>query len=109
MFQWLLLVVAAGGVASLARGRGGSPILFGAATVVAFVAGALFGPIFGSTVIELVLPWMLVATVAVIARFMLGAGRPKPDGMWSCPECKMVNEASYIVCEACQRPWSAEA
>jgi hypothetical protein len=107
MFEWMLLIVAASGIGALARGRGGRPLVHSALTIGAFLAGlgmALpFGP---DSAFQFVFPWAGVGLVALFTRFALGAGRPKPDGIWSCPQCKMLNESSYIVCQACQRPWS---
>jgi hypothetical protein len=42
-------------------------------------------------------------------RFVIGAGRPKPDSKWSCSNCNYLNNASSIICEACQQPWQAKA
>lgn len=107
MFQWLLLAIAVTGVASLARGRGGKPLFWGALTIVAFVLGAVVAHSFGpESVMQLVLPWVFVGVVASNVRFVVGASRAKPDSIWSCPNCNMVNESSYVVCQACQRPWT---
>jgi hypothetical protein len=110
MFQWLLLAVAVTGIASLARGRGGDPTFFGAVAACAFIAGAAVARTLGpESVLSLFLPWAMVGIVALYVRFAVGAGKPKPDSMWSCPDCNMVNESNYVVCQACQRPWSPAA
>lgn len=107
MFQWVLLAMAVAGIAALARGRGGSPTMYGVIIVVAFEGGAIIGHSFGpESVLTLIMPWVFVGLVALHVRFILGAGRPKPYSMWSCPQCNMVNESNYVVCQACQRPWS---
>ena len=107
MFEILVLVVVCSGIASLARGRGGNPVMFGVAAAVSYVIGvAISRRYFAGDVISFVLPWALVGLVALQVRFILGAGRAKPDSMWSCPDCNMVNESSYVVCQACSRPWT---
>src|ERR1051325_5175099 len=107
MFELILLAAAVAGIASLARGRGGNPLVWGSIAVASFVIGTLAGRQFwAGTVAQVFLPWALVGLVALEVRFILGAGRPKPDSMWSCPDCSMVNESNYVVCQACRRPWS---
>jgi hypothetical protein len=108
MFVWILFAAAVLGIASLARGRGGNPAVFAAAAIVAFFVGMYAAKLFGpESVMQLVLPWALLGLVAFNARFILGARRPKPDSMWSCPNCRTVNESHFVVCEACQQPWAA--
>ena len=41
----------------------------------------------------------------MLLRFVVGIGKPKPDGRWNCANCNYLNNASSIVCEACQQPW----
>jgi len=107
MWVFVFLTACALGIAALARGRGGNPTLFGSLVVAGYFLGWIAGQSFGTeSVIPLVLPWAMVGLVAFATRFILGAGKPKPDSMWSCPNCNMVNESSYVVCQACQRPWT---
>jgi hypothetical protein len=107
LFQGLLFIVALGGIEALARGRGGYPGLWGAIGVVAYFVGLFAAPYLGlQSGAQLIPAWGLLAVVAIIVRFVVGARKPQPDGMWSCPNCHMVNEASYVVCQACARPWS---
>ena len=106
MFQIILLIMATGGIASRARGRGGHPVVFGALTVVSYLLGEFLARFFGpDSVMQMVLPWLLVGLLAFQVRFILGAGRPKPDSMWACRNCDTVNESNYVVCQACRRPW----
>ena len=107
MLQIGVLIVVAFGIAGLSRGRGAkTPWVFGAAAIIAFVIGSFLVPLVGrESVVGFLLPWLCVGFVASMTRFTLGAGRSKPDSMWSCPYCHMVNESSYVVCQACSRPW----
>src|SRR5437868_576539 len=107
MLNGLLLVVALVGIEALARGRGADPGVWGAIGVVGLAAGFLAGRMVGGrdSIEQFFFPWVLVGVVAVVVRFVVGARKPQPDGMWSCPNCHMVNEASYVVCQACQEPW----
>jgi hypothetical protein len=47
-----------------------------------------------------------VAIIAFCARFLLGMGHAKPDGMWSCKNCTYLNKQYAVICEACQQPYS---
>jgi hypothetical protein len=110
MFELILLAAAIAGIASLARGRGGNPWFFGILAgggwlVGTVIARLVFGP---QSVAIFVIPWAFVGLAAFNARFVLGATRPKPDGMWTCPDCHTLNDSSYVVCEACQRPWAPD-
>jgi hypothetical protein len=46
--------------------------------------------------------------MAFCTRFLLGIGRAKPSGMWSCPNCKYLNQHYAVVCEACSQPYAAK-
>jgi hypothetical protein len=95
------------GIEALARGRGAYPGLWGSIGVLAFCGSLFVAPYFGlAPGAQFVLAWVLLGVVAFVVRFVVGARKPQPDGMWSCPNCHMVNEASYVVCQACARPWS---
>ena len=107
MFELLLLAAAVGGIVSLARGRGGNPIVWGCVAVGSYVAGVVIGNfLWPNPLVRTFLPWVLVGVTAFEVRFIVGAGRPKPDSMWSCPDCNMVNDSNYVICQACKRPWS---
>src|SRR5258706_13164015 len=107
LLNGLLFIVALAGIEALARGRGAYPGIWGVAGVLAFAAGFMTGRVVGGrdSLEQFLFPWILVGVVAFILRFVVGARELQPDGMWSCPNCHMVNEASYIVCQACQEPW----
>lgn len=112
MLEIAFLMIATGGVAAYARGRGGNPWLWGSVAITGYV------------VVEYILPpivrvtpesdtalmflwggfaWMGV--VALCARFVLGSGKKQASSMWTCPNCKYLNQRYAVICEACQRPY----
>jgi hypothetical protein len=36
----------------------------------------------------------------------LGRSLEKPSGMWSCKNCKYLNQHYSVICEACQQPYA---
>jgi ABC-type Na+ efflux pump permease subunit len=122
MFEIVLLIAATSGIASFARGRGGNPWIWGAMTVagyflVPFLVGFL-ATIFGANPAHLkedaqvlffisAIAW--VAALAFCARFLLGRKYANPGGMWSCPNCKYLNQPYAVICEACRQPYEAKA
>ena len=107
------LIIVVGGIATLARGRGANPILMGAIAVAGWILIETGGFYFQNFLPEedrvfvTVAAWAWIAVVAGFVRFVVGAGRPKPDGKWSCSNCNYLNNASHVICEACQQPWRA--
>ena len=122
MFEIVLLVVATSGIASFARGRGGNPWLWGAMTVVGYFAVpflvAFVAAMFGvnpshlkedAQVLFFISAIAWVAVLAFCARFLLGRKYANPGGMWSCPNCKYLNQPYAVICEACRQPYQAKA
>jgi hypothetical protein len=110
MFEILGLLIVVGGIATLARGRGANPVLMGAIAVAGWILieyGGLFFIRAEDRLFLTVAAWAWIAVVAGFVRFVVGAGRPKPDGKWSCSNCSYLNNASSVICEACQQPWRA--
>jgi hypothetical protein len=109
MLEIIGLVVAVTGIAALARGRGASPVIAGTAAVAGWVLIEYGGAILlrQNPYPLMIAAWAWVALVAGFVRFVVGAGRPKPDGKWNCSNCRYLNNASSVVCEACQQPWQA--
>jgi hypothetical protein len=109
MIEIIVLVIAVTGIAALARGRGASPVVMGTAAVAGWVlieyGGFFLLPRGTSPFVLMPIAWVWIALVAGYVRFIVGAGRPKPDGKWSCSQCRYLNNASSIICEACQQPW----
>lgn len=108
MIEILGLLIAVGGIVTLARGRGASPVLAGAAAIAGWILIEIVGGLFASEDARLWLmvgAWAWIGAVAVFVRFAVGAGRPKPDGKWSCSDCHYLNNSSSIVCEACGHAW----
>ena len=105
------LFIVVGGIATLARGRGANPVLMGAIAVAGWIlieAGGFFFQNFlpeQDRVFVAVAAWAWIGIVAGFVRLVIGAGRPKPDGKWSCSNCSYLNNASSVICEACQQPW----
>lgn len=113
MFEIFLLIAATTAITAYARGRGGSPWLWGALTVGGYLL-ALFVAQFISVliwrepnpVLAMVVSWGWVGVVALYTRFGLGAGKLKPSGMWTCSNCKYLNAHYAVICEACRQPYA---
>jgi len=115
VLQIFLLIVTTGGIAAYARGRGGNPWLWGTLSVAGHVmiqfigafALALFGKAHDETA-ELTVQissWLWIGIIAFCARFLLGMKMEKPGGMWSCPNCRYLNQHYAVICEACRHPY----
>ena len=50
-----------------------------------------------------------VAALAFCARFLLGREFAKPGGMWSCPNCRYLNQPYAVICEACRQPYAPKS
>jgi hypothetical protein len=112
MIEIIVLVIAVTGIATLARGRGASPVVVGTAAVAGWALIEYGGLFFlrrpdASWPLMLV-AWAWIALVAGYVRFVVGAGHPKPDSQWNCSHCRYLNNASAVICEACQQPWKQQ-
>jgi len=115
MLEIFLIIIVAGGIATYARARGGNPTLWGAIAIGGYALINYVLPVILAYLGRPVSPdsriWFFgvaaawVAVVAFCARFLLGSGREKPSGMWSCPNCKYLNQQFAVVCEACRQPY----
>ena len=109
IFEILGIFLAVGGIVALARGRGASPVVAGIVAVAGWIlieyGGAFFVPPGEGRFPLMLAAWTWIALVAGFVRFVVGAGRPKPDGRWNCVHCRFLNNASSVICEACQQPW----
>jgi len=118
LFAIILLIAATVGITSLARGRGGNPWLWGTLTFVGYFVSpyviillATFAHLFPRPVGEnaqffsFLISIVWVAVMAFCARFLLGRKHAKPDGMWSCPHCRYLNQPYAVICEACRQPF----
>jgi hypothetical protein len=47
--------------------------------------------------------------VALYVRFKVGSQLPKPERIWTCSECKYLNESYALFCNACNQPWATES
>ncbi len=122
MFEIIVRIVVTGGVASFARARGGKPWLWGTLTVAGYFLVPLlvvfFAALFGADPKALRADsqlWFFVSAVAWVAvpgfcaRFLLGRSYAKPDGMWSCSNCKHLNQRYAVLCEASKQPYASKA
>ena len=118
MLEIVLLILTTGGIAAYARGRGGNPWLWGTISVVGhlliqilggFVLGLLRQTSGDAQLVVVIVSWVWVGAIAFSARFLLGMKMEKPEGMWSCPNCKYLNQRYAVICEACRRPYGKEA
>ncbi len=115
MAEILFLILSTGGIAAFARGRGGNPWLWGTLSVaghllIQFFSGILIGYYrvpadSDAQLIATVASYAWVGVVAFCTRFLLGSGREKSSGMWSCSNCRYLNQHYAVVCEACQQPY----
>jgi hypothetical protein len=109
MIEIIGLLIAVTGIAALARGRGASPVVMGTIAVAGWAIieyGGLFLLPKGTSGYVLLFPaWAWIGLVAGYVRFIVGASRPKPDSKWNCSNCRYRNNASSVICEACQQPW----
>jgi hypothetical protein len=119
MFEIVLLIVAATGIAAYARGRGGNPYVWGSLgvggyAVINYLVPAIMASL-GRPLDSDSRLWLFVAAaawvglIAFCARFLLGRTQEKPSGMWSCPNCKYLNQQYAVICEACQQPYGKSA
>ena len=115
MLEVFFLFITTGGIAAYARGRGGNPWLWGTISVagylaVQFVSGAIIGmstlpPESNLRLLPLGASLAWVGVIAFCTRFVLGRGRQAPSGMWTCSNCKYLNQHYSLICEACQQPY----
>lgn len=119
MFEIIALIVTTGGIAAYARARGGNPWLWGSLSVaghllIQFAGGMILGTLGyarnqDAIWILVVVSWVWIGVIALCTRFLLGIRREKPSGMWSCPNCKYLNQHYAVICEACQQPYGKSA
>ena len=112
LLEPLFLFLVAGGIAAYARGRGGNPWVWGAVAISGYVFAEYVLPAFiridPDSDLRMAFffggfAWM--GGVALSARYLLGRGRKKASSMWTCPNCKYLNQRYAVICEACQRPY----
>jgi hypothetical protein len=115
MVEIIFLISSTCGIAAYARGRGGNPLLWGAISVtgyllILFAGGLVIGILrvpaeSDARLLPLGASLAWVGIIAFCARFLLGAGRKKPSGMWACPNCKYLNRHYAVICEACKHAY----
>ena len=116
MIEIFLVIIATGAIASLARGRGGKPVLWGAIAVVGYIVTELGTGlvIYALTqdktpsMVPLLAGWLWMGAVALFLRFGLGSHLAQPDTDWFCANCKTMNKKSAVMCEACKQTWESQ-
>ena len=112
MFEIVGLIAAISAVVTISRRRGTDVVLWGGLALGGFLiladAGAAFLRLRGlddDLVFAEVAGWLWIGAIFLYVRFGVGASKPKSWGMWTCGECKYLNAANAIVCEACGKPY----
>jgi len=115
MLEIVFLLVTTGGIAAYARGRGGNPWLWGTISVAVHLLIQFFGGLAlallhrsgdpDARTFIFVASYAWVGVVALCTRFLLGSGREKPSGMWSCSNCRYLKQRYAVICEACRQPF----
>jgi len=115
MLEIFFLIISTGAIAAYARGRGGKPWVWGTISVLGYLLVLYLGALINGILrvppesdarllpLGAALAW--VGIIAFCARFLLGAGRKKPSGMWVCPNCKYLNQHYGVICEACKHAY----
>ena len=115
----VFLILSTGAITAYARSRGGNPVLWTTLSVAGFLLIEFLGPLVLAVLnipIDETASWILlglscgwVGLMAICTRFLVGMNRPRPSGMWSCPNCKYLNQHYAVVCEACSLPFAAKS
>jgi len=112
MLEIIFLIAAGSGIAAYARGRSGNPWLWGALAIGGYFFAVWIAPIFIPIARDpevhfwsTVAGFAWVGVIAFCARFLLGLSRKKPSGIWSCPNCRYLNQQYAVICEACKHPF----
>ena len=105
MLELVILGCAVWGIVNVANGRGASPWIAVAITVVGFFAIRTLilrlpigtNPGFDSVVWS----WAWVGAVALWYRFVHGRQRAQPRARWKCSRCGLENREYVLACTAC--------
>jgi hypothetical protein len=116
MIEIILVVIATGAIASLARGRGGKPVLWGTIALVGYiftefaVALVIYALTKDKTpsIVPVLAAWLWMGAVALFLRFGLGSHLGQPESDWFCATCKTFNKKSSVLCEACKETWESQ-
>lgn len=104
MLEILAIFIVAPALASVARGRGGRPWVWGVAAVAGYIlASVLAQVLLGGVPFA---GWAGVGLVALYVRLFVGRGMPQPQSMWICKNCSYTNGRHAIICEACKAAYS---
>jgi len=117
IFEIALLIASISAIATIARRRGSDTVLWGGLALggyllITFGGGVLALHFFSPDDAKLyseIAGWFWIGAMFLLVRFAIGATKAKPDGMWNCPDCRYLNAANAIVCEACGKPYTASS
>jgi hypothetical protein len=112
MMEIVGLIATISAVVTMARRRGTDVVLWGGLALGGFLIFAIGGPAVlravhrdDYLVFAEAAGWAWIGVIFLYVRFGIGASKPKSWGMWTCGECKYLNAANAIVCEACGKPY----
>jgi hypothetical protein len=114
MLEIFALIGSIGGIAALARGRGGTPWIWGTVAFVgylltAFCTGFILALLhMGQPFVPMVAAWLWIGGVALFLRFGLGRKHAQPESDWFCANCKTLNKKRAVLCEACKQTWESQ-
>ena len=114
MLGILVLIVVVPVIVAIAKGRGASPWLAGSLAlgghfVIPILIVVVFGRSESTLLVAMVLSYAWLAALAGCYRFVVGARRPQPTGMWSCKNCTYTNRDNALACSACGQAWQPPA
>lgn len=114
VIEILCICMAVGAIASLARGRGANPILWGTIAVVGYFAWPFATAVVlailkvRESIVPLVVAWMWFGALALFLRYGIGTRFAQPDTDWFCANCKTYNKKSAVMCDACKQTWESQ-
>src|SRR5579871_4349543 len=93
------VLIAVAAIGTFARGKNLSPELAGGSAVSGYLLIRIAGILLTGNeqgLYFIVGAWTWLAVIAGYLRFVVGAGRVKPDMQWNCSNCHYLNSASSI-------------
>jgi hypothetical protein len=116
MFVIVLLIAAISAIVTISRRRGTDVVLWGGLALGGYLILYAVGVALSKArqqddylLSAEVAGWMWIGAIFLYVRFGVGASKPKSWGMWTCGECKYLNAANAIMCEACGKPYVPRA
>ena len=113
MLEIIFLIASISAIVTMARRRGSDVVLWGGMALGGFIVLGWAGTAYFAArhlqdwmIFSEIAGWAWIGGVFLFVRFAVGASKPKPWGMWSCPECHYLNASNAVVCEACSKPYA---